>query len=272
MNRIDEKFSVLRSQGETALIPFVTAGDPDVDATLLILRALERSGADLIELGVPFSDPMADGPTIQRASERALQSGTTLPLILEMVREFRRGSEIPVILFGYYNPFFRYGLPRLAREVKASGVDGILCVDLPPEESGELKRWTSAQALDMIFLLAPTSDAHRIKLVTERGEGFVYYVSVTGVTGARKRFEDHLQAQVARVRRMTRLPVGVGFGVSTPRQAAWIASFADAVVVGSALIEAMERAKRKQDKAKQAAGFVARLKRAIKPVARRTTQ
>lgn len=271
MNRIDEKFSVLRSRGETALIPFVTAGDPDVDTTLLILRALERSGADLIELGVPFSDPMADGPTIQRASERALKSGTTLPMILEMIREFRRRSETPVILFGYYNPFFRYGLARLTREVKASGVDGILCVDLPPEESGELKRWTSVQALDIIFLLAPTSDARRIKLVTEKGEGFVYYVSVTGVTGARKRFEDHLQAQVGRIRRMTRLPVGVGFGVSTPRQAAWIASFADGVVVGSALIEVMERTKRKRDKARRAAGFVARLKRAMNQVAREAT-
>ncbi|MBI2359510.1 MAG: tryptophan synthase subunit alpha [Deltaproteobacteria bacterium] len=266
MNRIDEKFAALGSQGEAALIPFVTAGDPDIDATLQILGALERGGADLIELGVPFSDPMADGPTIQRASERALRSGTTLPQILEMVRHLRRHSDIPLVLFGYYNPFFRYGLKRLARELKSAGVDGILCVDLPPEESGELKRWTDPRGLDTIFLLAPTSDAERIRLVTEQGQGFIYYVSVTGVTGARKRFEAELRAQVTRVRGVTRLPVGVGFGVSTRKQAAWIASFADAVVVGSALIAQIEKAKGWREKSKRAGAFVARLKRAIKVV------
>lgn len=267
MNRIDEKFAGLKSQGEAALIPFVTAGDPDLDATLQILRAVERGGADLIELGVPFSDPMADGLTIQRASERALQSGTTLPQILEMVRQLRRHSEVPLILFGYYNPFFRYGLKRFAHDLKAAGVDGILCVDLPPEESGELKRWTDAHGLDTIFLLAPTSDATRIRLVSEQGQGFIYYVSMMGVTGARKRFEADLRAQVTRVRRVTRLPVGVGFGVSTPDQAAWIASFADAVVVGSALITQIEKAKGWREKSKRAGAFVARLKRAMHRVA-----
>ena len=266
MNRIDEKFSALKSRGKAALITFVTAGDPDLETTARILRVLERSGADLVELGVPFSDPMADGPTIQRASERALQKGTSLPRILRMVREFRRVSEIPLILFGYYNPFFRYGLKRFTREASAAGVDGILCVDLPPEESGELKRWTDTRGLDTIFLLAPTSDAGRIRLVAQQGRGFVYYVSVTGVTGARRRFEDHLHAQVARVRRYTSLPVGVGFGISTPEQAAWIASFADAAVVGSALIEAMEKADQNQEKVKRAGLFVGRLKRAMNSV------
>jgi len=266
MNRIDEKFSALKSRGRTALITFITAGDPDLETTAKILRVLERSGADLVELGVPFSDPMADGPTIQRASERALQKGASLPRILRMVREFRRVSEIPLILFGYYNPFFRYGLKRFTREASRAGVDGILCVDLPPEESGELKRWTDARGLDTIFLLAPTSDAGRIRLVAQQGRGFVYYVSVTGVTGARRRFEDHLHAQVARVRRYTSLPVGVGFGISTPEQAAWIASFADAAVVGSALIEAMEKADQNQEKVKRAGLFVGRLKRAMNSV------
>jgi tryptophan synthase alpha chain len=269
MNRIDDKFATLKERGESALIPFVTAGDPDLDTTLRIVRSLERSGADLVELGVPFSDPMADGPTIQRASERALKTGTTLPLVLQMVRELRRHSAIPVILFGYYNPFFRYGLSRFAREVKSAGADGILCVDLPPEESGELKRWTDAQQLDAIFLLAPTSDATRIRLVSEQGQGFVYYVSVTGVTGARKSFEDQLRGQVVAVRRATRLPVGVGFGVSTPQQAAWIASFADAVVVGSALIERMEKAKGWREKARRAEAFVASLKRAMARVGKK---
>ena len=269
MNRIDEKFSALKSRGKTALITFITAGDPDLETTAKILRVLERSGADLVELGVPFSDPMADGPTIQRASERALQKGASLPRILRMVREFRRGAEIPLILFGYYNPFFRYGLKRFTREASRAGVDGILCVDLPPEESGELKRWTDARGLDTIFLLAPTSDAGRIRLVAQQGRGFVYYVSVTGVTGARRRFEDHLHAQVARVRRYTSLPVGVGFGISTPEQAAWIASFADAAVVGSALIEVMEKADQNQEKVKRAGLFVGRLKRAMERVSKK---
>lgn len=266
MNRIDEKFIALKRRGEAALIPFVTAGDPDLDTTREILRALEQNGADCIELGVPFSDPMADGPTIQRASERALEKGTSLPGILEMVREFRRGSELPLILFGYYNLFFRYGLKRFTLAAKAAGVDGLLCVDLPPEESGELKQWADRRGLDTIFLLAPTSDGTRIKLVAERGRGFVYYVSVTGVTGARRRFDDHLNAQVARVRRYTSLPVGVGFGISTPRQAAWIASFADAAVVGSALIEIMEKTDRNREKIKRAGAFAASLKRAMKRV------
>jgi len=269
MNRIDEKFSALKSRGRTALITFITAGDPDLETTAKILRVLERSGADLVELGVPFSDPMADGPTIQRASERALQKGASLPRILRMVREFRRDSEIPLILFGYYNPFFRYGLKRFTREASRAGVDGILCVDLPPEESGELKRWTDTRGLDTIFLLAPTSDAGRIRLVARQGGGFVYYVSVTGVTGARRRFEDHLHAQVARVRRYTSLPVGVGFGISTPEQAAWIASFADAAVVGSALIEVMEKADQNQEKVKRAGLFVGRLKRAMERVSKK---
>lgn len=270
MSRIDEKFSALRRRGETALIPFVTAGDPDLDTTCEILRALERGGADLIELGVPFSDPMADGPTIQRASERALEKGTSLPRILQMVREFRRHSEIPLILFGYYNPFLRYGLKRFTQEAKGAGVDGILCVDLPPEESGELKRWTDARGLDTIFLLAPTSDVGRMRLVARWGRGFVYYVSVTGVTGARRRFENHLHTQVARVRRHTSLPVGVGFGISTPPQAAWISSFADAAVVGSALIEVIEKASRNREKVERAALFVARLKRAMKKVSKKS--
>jgi len=272
MNRIDEKFAEIRARGKTALIPFVTAGDPDLRTTLKILRVLEENGADLIELGVPFSDPMADGTTVQRASERALRGGTTLPAVLELVREFRRRSEVPLILFGYYNPFFRYGTRRLARAARAAGVDGILCVDLPPEESDELKRWADAEGLDTIFLLAPTSDDGRIRLVAQKGRGFIYYVSVTGVTGSRRQLESLLHSRVALVRRHTSLPIGVGFGISTPQQAAWIASFADAVVVGSALIEVMERARGHQEKVRQAGRFVARLKRAMKRVANKRTE
>jgi len=264
MNRIDRKFSELKKRREAALIPFVTAGDPEIKTTLRILGALEEAGADVIEVGVPFSDPMADGATIQRASERAVHGGTSLSHVLKLIRKFRRRSETPVILFGYYNPFFRYGLERFVRDASAAGVDGILCVDLPPEESGELRRHAEKAGLHAIFLLAPTSDAGRIKLVARLGRGFIYYVSVTGVTGARRALESELQAQVARIRRYTSLPIGVGFGISTPEQAARIASFADAAVVGSALIDVMERAGRNGKKVKDAKTFVARLKRAMK--------
>ena len=270
MNRIDARFAELKRRGEAALIPFVTAGDPEIKTTLGILRALEQAGADAIEIGVPFSDPMADGATIQRASERALKSGTTLPRVLEMVRRFRRRSEIPLILFGYYNPFFHYGLKRFARDAGAAGVDGLLCVDLPPEESRELKRWADKEGLRMIFLLAPTSNRQRIRLVARMGRGFIYYVSVTGVTGARRSLEDQLHTQVARIRRATSLPIGVGFGISTPEQAARIASFADAAVVGSALINIMENADGNGEKVKRAGAFVARLKQAMKRASRRT--
>ena len=266
MNRIDKKFAELKKRGEAGLIPFVTAGDPEIKTTLRILRALEEAGADAIEVGVPFSDPMADGATIQRASERALKGGTSLPNILKLVREFRRESEIPVILFGYYNPFFHYGLDLFVGDASAAGVDGILCVDLPPEESDELRGRARKAGLHTIFLLAPTSDAERIRLVARLGRGFIYYVSVTGVTGARRALENELQTQVARIRRSTRLPIGVGFGISTPEQAARIGSFADAAVVGSALIDVMERAGPNGKKVSDARAFVARLKKAMKAV------
>ncbi|MBI4525098.1 MAG: tryptophan synthase subunit alpha [Deltaproteobacteria bacterium] len=270
MNRIDEKFAALRAQGKAALIPFVSAGDPNIRTTLQILGALEQGGADLIELGVPFSDPIADGPTIQRASERSLKQGCTLPRVLALARDFRRGSELPLILFGYYNPFFHYGLERFAKRAREAGVDGVLCVDLPPEESGELKYWTDAVGLDTIFLLAPTSEAERIRTVAQRCQGFIYYVSVIGITGARARVEAQLEKQVAGLRRYTSLPIGVGFGISSPEQAASVASFADAVVVGSALIEAMEKRVRTRDKIKQAGEFAGRLKRAMDGVSKRT--
>src|SRR6266513_1369923 len=185
MSRIQAKFAELKKRGEAALIPFVTAGDPDLETTLKILRALEKGGADCIELGIPFSDPTADGPTIQRSSERALKNGLSLP----------------GILFGYFNPIFHYGLREFCRQAAEAGVDGMLCVDLPPKESGELKRWTDDEGLDLIFLLSPTSGSDRIQQVARTGRGFIYYVSVTGVTGARGSFDGQLRSQLARVRR-----------------------------------------------------------------------
>jgi len=266
MGRIEAKFAELKKSQEAALIPFITAGDPDLDTTLKILRALEKGGADCVELGIPFSDPTADGPTIQRSSERALKNGISLPRIFHMVREFRRHSELPLILFGYFNPFFHYGLEDFSRQAAKAGADGVLCVDLPPEESGELKRWTDAEGLDLIFLLSPTSGDDRLRQVARMGRGFIYYVSVTGVTGARGSFDNGLRSQVGRVRRATELPVAVGFGISTPKQAAWIGEFADAAVVGSALVGTLEQIRGGDAKARRAGILTAQLKRALKQV------
>jgi tryptophan synthase alpha chain len=270
MTRIKKIFADSKARGEAALIPFITAGDPDLKTTLKIMRALERNGADCIELGMPFSDPTADGPTIQRSSERALKnSAISLPAIFRLVREFRADSAVPVVLFGYFNPIFRFGAKQFAHQAAAAGADGVLCVDLPPEESGELQRWTDAAGLDLIFLLSPTSGPERLRLVAGKGRGFIYYVSVTGVTGARRSMADGLRARVEQVRKASALPVGVGFGISTPKQAAWIAGFADAAVVGSALVERIERTKGSEAKAKQAGAFINQLKTAIRHAARR---
>lgn len=270
MSRIETKFADLKKRGETALIPFVIAGDPNLKTTLSILRALEKGGADCIELGIPFSDPTADGPTIQRSSERALKNGLSLPRIFGLVREFRRASEVPIVLFGYFNPLFHYGLKRFCRAAARAGADGVLCVDLPPEESAELKRWTDAEGLDLIFLLSPTSGPDRVELVTGKGRGFIYYVSVTGVTGTRQALDHQLRSRVTQVRRATLLPVGVGFGISTPAKAASIAGFADAVVVGSALVERIEKAQGSAEKAQCAGVFVSDLKRAMKRVTKKS--
>jgi tryptophan synthase alpha chain len=267
MSRIEKTFTGLKARGEAALIPFVTAGDPDLATTLKIMSALERNGADCIELGIPFSDPTADGPTIQRSSARALSNGpVSLHEIFRLIRKFRGRSETPVVLFGYYNPIFRFGVKEFARGAAAAGADGVLCVDLPPEESAELQRWTDAAGLDLIFLLSPTSGADRLEQVARRARGFIYYVSVTGVTGARRALDESLRARVERVRKAAALPVAVGFGVSTPEHAAAIAGFADAVVVGSALVERIEKSNGKRAKAEEAGRFAGRLKAAMRKV------
>ncbi|HXG30012.1 MAG TPA: tryptophan synthase subunit alpha [Thermodesulfobacteriota bacterium] len=238
--RIENKFKELRKKGKAALVTYITAGDPSLDITPDIVLKLEESGADIIELGVPFSDPMADGPTIQLASERALRSGTTLSGVLEAVKEIRRHSDIPILIFGYYNPFLAYGLSRFSEDAKKAGADGVLVVDLPPEEAEEFKTHTDRAGLNLIFLLAPTSTAERIELVSENASGFVYLVSVTGVTGVRPDMDYSLESLVQEIKKRTKLPVGVGFGVSTPEQASRIARFADAVIVGSALVKIIE--------------------------------
>jgi tryptophan synthase alpha chain len=265
MGRIEGRFAILARRGEAALIPFLTAGDPDLDTVLSLVLAAEAGGADLLEIGVPFSDPMADGPTLQRAYARALRGGTSLPRVLELVTEIRKRSEIPLVLFGYYNPFYRYGVDRFARDARAAGVDGVLCVDLPPEEAAELRAATDPLAIDLVCLLAPTSGRERIRKVTATSRGFVYVVSVTGVTGARASLPRGLPEIVARVKARTALPVAVGFGISAPQQAAWVASFADAAVVGSALAELIERHGPARTLPAQVREFVAALKRAMAP-------
>jgi tryptophan synthase alpha chain len=264
MGRIADRFETLRSRGEAALIPYLTAGDPDLDATRALVGAIEAGGADLLELGVPFSDPMADGPTLQRASERALAAGTSLPLILDLVADVRRRSEIPIVLFGYFNPFLRYGLDRFAADARAAGADGVLCVDLSYEESDELKVWTDRHDLDLIYLLAPTSGPRRIGMIARRGRGFLYVVSVTGVTGARSRLPEDLPALVRRVKAATTLPLAVGFGISEPAQAAWVASFADAAVVGSALANLIEQHPDRTTLPQRVEAFIGGLKGAMR--------
>ncbi len=265
MGRIEARFAALARRGEAALIPFLTAGDPDLDTTLALALAAEAGGADLLELGVAFSDPMADGPTLQRAYARALRGGASLPRVLELVTEIRKRSDIPVVLFGYYNPFYRYGLERFAHDAGAAGVDGLLCVDLPPEEAAELTAATDPVGLDVVLLLAPTSGPDRIRRVTAVSRGFVYVVSVTGVTGARTTLPTALPAMVARVKTCTTLPVAVGFGIGAPEQAAWVSSFADAAVVGSALADLIERHGDARTLPARVHEFVATLKRAMVP-------
>ncbi|HSA58717.1 MAG TPA: tryptophan synthase subunit alpha [bacterium] len=236
MSRIGIAFRRLKKNGEKALIPFLTAGDPNPAATKRLIFALERAGADVIELGVPFSDPMADGPVIQKASERALAKGMTLRKVLELVARIRKVSQVPLLLMGYFNPILSYGLDRFARDAARAGVDGAIVVDLPPEESKDLDRALKKSGIDLIYLLTPTSDAERIRIVCRRARGFLYFVSMTGVTGAALKSVAEIRAKVSEIRRRTKLPVAIGFGISSPKQARAMAKIGDGAVVGSALV------------------------------------
>lgn len=241
MSRIAKTFDKLRADDRRALIPFVTAGDPENDVTVPLMHALVNAGADIVELGVPFSDPMADGPVIQRASERALRHGTNLEDVLAMVREFRRtNSDTPVVLMGYLNPFEIAGYEKFAKAAAEAGIDGVLTVDLPPEEAEEFLAAMRAHDLDLIFLLAPTSDDERIRRICEKASGFVYYVSLKGVTGASNLDTASVAEKVKNIKRFTSLPVGVGFGIRDGATAARVAAVSDAVVVGSALVKTIE--------------------------------
>ncbi|HHN67484.1 MAG TPA: tryptophan synthase subunit alpha [Thermopetrobacter sp.] len=238
--RIDRRFAALKAQGRAGLVTFVTAGDPDYATSLEILHALPAAGADIIELGMPFTDPMADGPAIQLASERALKAGQTMAKTLDMVRDFRRrDNDTPLVLMGYYNPLYVYGNERFLSDAKEAGVDGLIIVDLPPEEDAELCLPAKRAGLDFIRLATPTTDAQRLPAVLANASGFLYYVSITGVTGTREPDFTAVAAALENIRARTELPIAVGFGVKSPPQAATLARGADAVVVGSALVSAI---------------------------------
>jgi tryptophan synthase alpha chain len=240
--RIDRRFAALREAGQAALMTFIMAGDPDYDTFLTILKALPQAGADVIEIGMPFTDPMADGPAVQAAGQRALKAGQTMKKTLAAVREFRRGeAATPLVLMGYYNPIYVYGVERFLADAKAAGVDGLIIVDLPPEEDAELCLPAVKAGLNFIRLATPTTDDRRLPAVLANTSGFVYYVSITGVTGSAAADPAKATEAVGRIKRHTALPVCVGFGVRTAEQAGVIARGADGVVVGSALVEALKK-------------------------------
>ena len=240
MSRIEQRFSALRKEGRAGLVTYVAAGDPDPDTSLRLLAGLPGAGADLIEIGMPFSDPMADGPIIQEAGQRALKRGMTLRRTLDLVRELRRLDEAtPIVLMGYYNPIYRYGPAAFARDAVAAGIDGVIVVDLPPEEDAELTAPAHAAGLDFVRLATPTSVEARLSQIVDRASGFIYYVAIAGITGTRSAVTADVAAAVARLRRFTPLPVAVGFGIRTPVQAAEVARAADAAVVGSSLVQCL---------------------------------
>jgi tryptophan synthase alpha chain len=248
--RIDQRFSELAREGRAALVTFVMGGDPDFDTSLALLKALPAAGADLIELGMPFTDPMADGPAIQAAGLRALNAGTTLAKVLKLATEFRKSdAATPLILMGYYNPIFIHGVPRFLADAKAAGVDGVIVVDLPPEEDAELCLPAQAAGLAFVRLATPTTDEARLPAVLAHTAGFVYYVSITGITGAATPDYRRVATAVARLKQHTSLPVAVGFGVKNAESAAAIAKVADGVVVGSALVDALRKSLDEQGRA-----------------------
>lgn len=259
MGRIEAAFIELKRSGKKGFIPFITAGDPDLETTEELLVELSQAGATVIELGVPFSDPMADGPVIQRSSERSLRHGLGVGDLLAVVASARRRIETPIILFSYFNPLLQFGLKRLAKEAKAAGVDGVLVTDLSPEESGELDGELRANDLDMIFLIAPTSTDERLKLIAEHARGFIYAVSRAGVTGVQTSVSAAAEKLVNRMRQFSSLPIAVGFGISNAEQVKDVHRYADAVVIGSAIVSEIERLEGATDVAERIGDFVKEL-------------
>lgn len=265
MTRLSNRLAALQAKGEKALICYVVAGDPTPERTVEVVRALDAAGVDAIELGIPFSDPLADGPSIQAASQRALDGGVTVPIVLETLRTIRRESEIPIVLMTYFNPTLRYGVEQFAQDAARAGADGVIQTDLTPEEADEWLAAARACGLDTIFLLAPTSTSDRIAVVSRFSTGFVYCVSRTGVTGARDDVPPELPDLVSRVKEKAAIPVCVGFGISTPDHVRRIGAFADGVVVGSALVNVIAKCGDSEALAEEVRGFAADLKAATRP-------
>ena len=265
MNRIDKALAELKNKNKKAFIPFITAGDPTLELTKSLILTLESVGADIIELGVPFSDPIADGPSIQRASLRSLEHNTSLKDVINMVAEARNETQIPIVLMGYYNPIFKYGVAKFVKDATESGVDGVIVADLPPEESSELTASAKEHNLATIFLVAPTSTSNRIKLIAEASTGYIYCVSTTGVTGARDTVSEMLLPTLDMIRKYTDKPIAVGFGVSTPDQAKEVAKVAEGVIIGSAIVNVIEKYKDDSDVLLASVGeFASNLAEAIK--------
>ncbi|NIP99214.1 MAG: tryptophan synthase subunit alpha [Nitrospinaceae bacterium] len=258
-----KRFDWLKSKSEKALVAFITAGDPDLDATRELFAVIEEGGADIIELGVPFSDPLADGPVIQASSQRSLKSGTTLKKIVQLVRDIRQKSQLPIVLMTSYNPVFVYGQEAFAKDAAEAGVDGVIIPDLPPEEAEEFDALAKAKGLDVIYLLAPTSTPERIEMIGAKSRGFIYYVSLTGVTGVRQSLAQGVAEKVARIKQSTALPVLIGFGISGPEQAKAAADCSDGVIVGSALVRMIEECRDPAERKEKLGTFVRHIKQAL---------
>ncbi len=237
MSRIGTTFKKLKKEGKKAFIPYIMAGDPSLEKTKEVVLLFDECGADIVELGVPFSDPLADGPTIQRASERALENGVTLRKVISLVKDLRQITRIPVVLMTYYNPVFKYGEKNFVEDSKDAGVDGLIIPDLPPDEAEDFVKLSRKAALDTVFLLAPTSDDDRIKKVAKASRGFIYYVSITGITGAALLLDGSMEILISKIRKHTEKPIAVGFGVSKPEEASAVARVSDGVIVGSAIVK-----------------------------------
>jgi tryptophan synthase alpha chain len=263
-SRISKKFAALSQAGELGIVAYITAGDPSLDATEKIVLAAAEAGADVIELGVPFSDPVADGPTIQRASERALAAGTTLASVIDLVRRIRAKSEVPIVLFSYFNPMLQMGLAKFAQAAAEAGADGVLATDLTPEEAHDYRAAVSANNLDAIFLVAPTTTDNRLKAIADASSGFLYLISRNGITGAQNDLPADLPSLVRRVRKFTTLPVAVGFGISQPTHVTVLGGIADAAVVGSALMSEVEKSPSPDQAASAVAAKIASLKKAAR--------
>ncbi len=263
MSRISERFENLNQSNQKALAAFITAGDPDLDSTRDLFKAIEEGGADIIELGVPFSDPLADGPVIQASSQRSLKAGTSLKKIIQLVKDIRKDSELPIVLMTSFNPVWVYGQEQFVADAEAAGVDGVIIPDLPPEEAEEFESLAHGKSIDVIYLLAPTSTPDRIEMISSKSRGFIYYVSITGVTGTQSGEANQLADKVGSIKKVATQPVLIGFGISGPEQAREASKISDGVIVGSAIVKIIEQNSDPQERREKVGAFVKSIKQAL---------